>query len=93
MFSGTHPDDYDSHPASEWPELWESVQAAARQMGWEGDIREGPSVTVLPREPGEYEPGHVIVAWKQHNNGTTFLASPIRLPWLETEDAEWEEFP
>jgi hypothetical protein len=29
----------------------------------------------------------------QDNNGTTFLASPVRLPWLETESAEWEEFP
>jgi hypothetical protein len=90
VFTGTDKDDGDTHPADEWPELWKEVQRLAKGLGWEGDVREGPFVTVLPREPGDYWPGYVLVAWKQDNNGTTFLASPIHLPWLETDMAEWK---
>jgi hypothetical protein len=61
-------------------------KAKAIAPGWEGDIREGPFVLpVPPRDPAEGL--QFMVAWKQENNGTTFLASPFRLPWLE-EDAE-----
>jgi hypothetical protein len=55
----------------------------ARAMGWEGDIREGPYVAGLP-----YEERDIIVAWKQDNNGQTFIASPVELPWLEKETNE-----
>ena len=91
VFIGTE-EDVDAHQSADWGELWTSVQKLALQMGWEGDVRDGPYVTVLPREPLDYWPGHVIIAWKQDNNGDTFLASPIHLPWLETEYAEWRKF-
>jgi hypothetical protein len=54
----------------------------ARKLGWEGDIRSfegGPYIAALPAG------GHVI-AWKQDNNGTTFIASPFELPWISAED-------
>jgi hypothetical protein len=31
--------------------------------------------------------GLTMIAWKQGNNGATFVASPFRLLWLETGDA------
>jgi len=71
------------HPATEWPPLWEKAQELARRVGWEGDIRDGPYRTVLPDEKGGLPP--VIIAWKQDNNGITFVASPYRLPWLDAE--------
>ena len=46
---------------------------------WEGDFREEPRVIVLP---GEVEPLLAII-WKQDNNGTTFVASQVRMPWLD----------
>ena len=45
-------------------------------------------VTVLPAAELGGLPLFVI-AWKQQSNGTTFVASPVRLPWLEVEDNEW----
>ena len=92
VFTGIEDDDGDTHPAFEWEPLWKEAQLMAVEMGWEGDVREGPYVTVLPRKPGDYWPGYVVVAWKQDNNGTTFLASPIRLEWLENDESEWRTF-
>jgi hypothetical protein len=43
----------------------------ARRAGWEGDIREGPYVAPIMNDMDD-----VIVAWKQDNNGTTFVAAP-----------------
>ena len=64
---------------------------AARKIGWEGDIRSGPFVSGLPT--GETaDDGHVMIAWKQDNNGDTFVAAPYRLPWLERgEYGNWIE--
>jgi hypothetical protein len=56
----------------------------ARKAGWEGDMREGPFVAGLPSEPGTFE---YLIAWKQDNNGQTFVVSPVRLPWLEDASA------
>jgi hypothetical protein len=30
--------------------------------------------------------GLTMIAWKQDHNAATFVASPFRLPWLETDD-------
>ena len=56
-------------------------------FGWDGDIREGPFVIGVPNDKCE-----VIVAWKQDNNGTTFIASPHRLPWLKLKAGEMPRF-
>lgn len=56
------------------------AQEAAFQIGWEGDVREGPFVCGLPGPSGACD---FIIAWKQDNNGTTFVASRERLPWME----------
>jgi hypothetical protein len=56
-------------------------------LGWEGDIRGGfgdsdggPWFAPLPISNGDIA---YAVAWKQDNNGETFVASSISLPWLE----------
>jgi hypothetical protein len=61
---------------------------ARRRLGWEGDIREGPYVCPLPMNDYGFE---YLIAWKQDNNGTTFVVSPCALPWLE-EDRECNSF-
>ena len=73
-----------------WARAWTSARAAARKLQWKGDIRPGggPYITILPAA----EPGGLplfVIAWKQQDNGTTFVASPVRLPWLEVEGNEW----
>jgi hypothetical protein len=48
----------------------------------------GRLITILPAA----EPGGLplfVIAWKQQDNGTTFVASPVRLSWLEVEGNEW----
>lgn len=74
---------YDHHDAAEWDYLWEKAQSLARHVGWYGDIRVGPLVTVLP--PLDLSGGDppVVLAWKDENGGT-FIASPVRLPWIDT---------
>jgi hypothetical protein len=66
-----------------WEESWILAQKLALEIGWEGDIREGcgPFVSVLPQPDVD----NFLIAWKQDNNGTTFVASPYRLPWLEED--------
>jgi hypothetical protein len=83
VFTGLDDADADSHLAADWKPLWATAKKMAKFLGWEGDIREGPYVTVLPNAPGEFAPGGIIIAWKQDNNGETFLASPRRLAWIE----------
>jgi hypothetical protein len=62
---------------------WERAQFIARRVGWEGDVREGPWFCPLPAEGSDET---FLIVWKQDNNGQTFVASPYRLPWLETGD-------
>lgn len=50
-------------------------------VSWEGDIVEnGLLVFALPCDSCETKVGFI---WKQENNGSTFVASPFPLPWLE----------
>lgn len=58
---------------------WEEAKSSAYEHGWEGDCRQGPSIFWLPDETG-FSYGFVF---KQDNNGTTFIVSPKRLPWIE----------
>jgi hypothetical protein len=61
---------------------WELAQDLAKRIYWEGDVRSsegGPWWTPIPWETGDWE---YVIAWKQDNNGSTFVASPVQLPWL-----------
>lgn len=54
-----------------------AAQEAARQAGWEGDGK--ARVTVIPMQDVVCE---IVIAIKQSNNGTTFIVSPVEMPWL-----------
>lgn len=64
------------------------AQSLARKLGWDGTYREGPYVSGLPM-PDADDFGF-MVAWKQDNNGTTFVASPVPLPHLDGFGAKAE---
>lgn len=71
---------------SEFDEFRKDALRVALALGWEGDFREGPYVTALihPQFCGatlEY-----VLAWKQDNNGTTYLASPRKLALDQSGD-------
>lgn len=55
---------------------------ARAKLNWEGDFREGPFIAGLPPHFGESQ-SEVVIAWKQDNNGSCFIASPIEMPWLD----------
>ena len=78
--------------SNQWDRAWEQALELGKEAGWEGDIREGPFVSVLPEPPGSYSAVPFLIAWKQDNNGTTFIASPYELPWIlnECECSAWE---
>ena len=64
---------------------WVTVQTEAKaSRGWEGDFRRPEGVLWLPCDM-EFRYAFV---WKQDNNGTTFIASPIELPWLKEEECD-----
>lgn len=65
-----------------------AAKKAAIEAGWEGDIIQGPFVVMLPAMSdycwlGDYEAWVAMFAWKQSNNGRTYLVSRIRLPFQE----------
>lgn len=60
---------------------WESAKDAASDKGWEGDFRHEPVVMWIPNDT-EFNYGFVF---KQDNNGTTYVVSPVEMPWLESE--------
>ena len=69
-----------------WNKLWAAARSGARRLGWDGDVREGPLVCVLPWHDSESPNlAPVVIGWKQDDDGTTFVASPVRLPWLGAE--------
>jgi hypothetical protein len=84
-------DEYSVIDPADYQSLKQKAFELAHKVGWEGDIREGPFVAGLP--PQGPEPlSDIIIAWKQDNNGDTFIASPIRLSWLEDGDyGKWVE--
>lgn len=62
------------------------VYLAAVDLGWEGDIREGPYFTVYPG--GEIGSGvwPLVMSWKQDNNGVSFLGSEIQLHIIKDDE-------
>lgn len=57
------------------------AEAMNGTAGWEGDVRgDDLYVFALPGHSGSTLIGYV---WKQDNNGSTFVASPVRLQWLD----------
>lgn len=79
----------DGYNASHWEKAYTAFKAKAMELGkaagWEGDIRQGPFIGGLPMDVDD---SRYCLAWKQDNNGTTFIASPVKLPWLG-EPAAW----
>ena len=60
---------------------YSDAQSAAAEQGWDGDIRGKAYVFFLPLPGlGSFRYGF---AWKQDNNGVTFITSPVALSWLE----------
>jgi hypothetical protein len=73
---------FQSRDVGEFLSAIQEAKAAARKAGWEGDYgQSAPRVFWLP-DP-EWFGFKYGFAWKQSNNGTTFIVSPFRLPWLE----------
>jgi hypothetical protein len=71
---------------------YESFKDAAFELastiGWEGDVRGEPYVAGLPgAESGDDH--NIMIAWKQDNNGDTFVVSPFELPYLKEEGLKW----
>lgn len=57
---------------------FEEAKELAKKRGWEGHFRAEARVFQIPVE-GSFEYGF---AWKQDNNGDTFIISPIELSHL-----------
>lgn len=74
-----HAEDVD-HIDEVYIPFFDQAKELARSIGWEGDIRQGPFISALPTEDN-YHP-FTVIAWKQDNNGATFVASQYELPWL-----------
>jgi len=76
--------------STKFTELFELAMRCARFVSmaekshWEGDIGDLHFFAV-PQPPDRIAIGLV---WKQGNNGTTYICSPIPLPWVETEGGE-----
>ena len=62
-------------------DLLHNGQAYCREkLHWEGDMRQGPFFSALPTGDSDCA---FVIAWKQDNNGTTYVVSEIELPWLK----------
>ncbi|GHC38546.1 hypothetical protein GCM10007291_45190 [Gemmobacter nanjingensis] len=57
---------------------FQTAKDLARDVGWEGDFRGDAHVFLVPTE----EAFQYGFAWKQDNNGITFIVSPVKLPHL-----------
>ena len=77
----------------EFDAVYSEAQILAKMEGWDGEVRDGPYISGIPAFPGDGCP-QFLIGWKQDNNGTTFVASPIPLKWLEYDkDEENEGYP
>ena len=57
----------------------------AKGSYWEGDIR-GFDLFVFALPDPDATPPHIGLTWKQENNGTTYICSPVALPWISDDD-------
>jgi hypothetical protein len=62
--------------------LWAQAQAVAARLGWEGEFIEA-RVFTLPDTQSAYRIMTSGFVFKQSNNGTTFVVSPVPMPWLD----------
>jgi hypothetical protein len=77
----TQANDIDDSDLQAFLRSWESAKVAASQSGWERDFRNQPVVMWIPNDT-EFNFGFVL---KQDNNGTTYVVSPVEMPWLEPD--------
>jgi hypothetical protein len=73
------------HQLSEFLSFLNEVDGFVRGGGfpeWEGDVREGPYIYFVPAGHNSMAP---LFAWKQNNNGETFIVSRVDLPMMEEE--------
>jgi hypothetical protein len=73
----THDEEYECK-ISEFLRIWELSKNLSEEILWEGDFRESPRVFWIPSELKMIF-GFVF---KQDNNGSTFVVSPVELPFL-----------
>lgn len=69
--------------AAEFLLFFKEAKERAKRYGWEGDFKcyAEPRVISFPiHESCSFE---MAIAWKQSNNGTTFVVSGVPMPWLE----------
>jgi hypothetical protein len=59
--------------------LFRGMECARRYGDWEGDVAHGVFISAVPTEDGECK---LMLAWKQSNNGDTYVVSEMALPWL-----------
>jgi hypothetical protein len=70
----------------EYIDLRCKAEHLARSTAGQGHIRCGPYIAALPSDGGSKCP--IMIAFKQTNNGTTFIISPYQLPWLKHGDRQ-----
>lgn len=60
--------------------LYNGRKLAEETLGYDGDLAEGPFLSLLPAFPVAVP----LVAWTQEARGLAFVASAVPLPYLET---------
>ncbi|MBD8088889.1 hypothetical protein IFT48_02770 [Pseudomonas fluorescens] len=67
------------YSSADFSQEWASAKAMAEKICGSGELRDNPAVFWVP---GEMKFNYAFV-FKMENNGTTFVISPVELPWLE----------
>ena len=71
----------------EYNKRLEELKEKALDLGWEGDICQGPFVSVFPQTPGDYCHPKIMIGFKQRSNGTTFIYSGWKLPMFDNDSS------
>jgi len=79
-FATNDEDDFGINFATEATDFLDHAKRRAADQGWEGDIIQGPFLSAMPDPDNNCS--RFVVAWKQYNNGTTWIASELPLPYL-----------
>jgi hypothetical protein len=74
------PDELEEASLRPWLEAFNTARLAIKRAGWEGDGRW--KFSAVPGDSDDVNTKWVFLV-KQDNNGTTWIASPYPLPWLE----------
>lgn len=67
-------------------DYWDMAQEAAKEVGFEGPITEGPVIFTIPDEPFF----HYAFAFKHERSGETFIISPIPLEHLGRQKVRYK---